>query len=433
MSTTTLQGLAPVKKVLPNGATVIVERTLTHPAVTVFLSLRAGSGYDPPDAVGLSNFVSRVIDRGTERRTADVFSEELDGRGVSLNTSVGRHLFTVSFTSLTEDFAAVLELAADVVRRPTFPQVEIDTRRREIVTAIRQDEDNPAVMAVESLFELLYPDGHPYGRRSKGTIAGVERITRDALLGFHRGYFSPAGMIAVVVGDVAVDDAIDTVTSAFGDWVGQPHHFSIPTPPARPTHRQQLFIPMPGKAQADIAYGFTAVARRDPDYYPLLAMNNVLGQYGLGGRLGDSIRERQGMAYYAFSSFEGNIAEGPLVIRAGVAPENVERTVASIDEEVRQITSEGVTPQELDDAKRYLIGSMPRNLETNGGIASFLQSAEFFGLGLDFDRRLPALLERVTLEQVHAATRRVLDPDRAAVVIAGPSPAAAASGGQPAA
>ena len=179
-------------------------------------------------------------------------------------------------------------------------------------------------------------------------------------------------------------------------------------------------MPMMNKAQADVAYGLATVTRRDPDYYAVTLMNNVLGQYGLGGRLGDSIRERQGMAYYAFSSFDGNVAEGPLVIRAGVAPENVDRTIASIDEEVRAIARDGVTAAELGDAKRYLIGSMPRNLETNSGIASFLHTAEFFALGLDYDRRVPALLDAVTLDEVHAATRRVLDPDRASVVIAGP-------------
>jgi zinc protease len=179
-------------------------------------------------------------------------------------------------------------------------------------------------------------------------------------------------------------------------------------------------VPMAGKAQADVAYGFVSVARTDSDYHALLLMNNVLGQYGLGGRLGDSIRERQGMAYYAFSSFDPNVAEGPLMIRAGVAPANVDRTLASIDEEVRLILRSGVSVSELADAKRYLIGSMPRNLETNSGIASFLHSAEFFDLGLDYDRRVPGLLQAVTLDQVHAATRRVLDPDRPAVAIAGP-------------
>jgi zinc protease len=149
-------------------------------------------------------------------------------------------------------------------------------------------------------------------------------------------------------------------------------------------------------------------------------MNNAFGQYAIGGRLGDSIRERQGMAYYVSSSLDANIGEGPLVIRAGVSPANVDRAVDSIDEEVARLVNEGLTPQELDESRRYLIGSIPRALETNAAIANFLQTEEFFGLGLDYDVRLPSLLSAVTLEDANAAARRALDPEHATLVIAGP-------------
>jgi zinc protease len=425
MNTVVHAGLSPVRHQLTNGAVVLAQQTATHPAVTVFLSLHAGSLYDPIDRAGLAHFVSRVIDRGTQRRTADALAEELDGRGVTLNTSVARHLFTVSFTCLAEDLDALLDLAADVICRPTFPEAEIATRRGEVITAIRQDDDNPASVATETFFERLYGAEHPYGRRTKGTIEIVERLDRDALVGFHAARFAPGGLMAVLVGDVEPARAIASTAQAFGDWNAPPAPTITPPPAPRATHREQDFVRMPGKSQADIAYGFVGVARLDPDYYATVLLNNVLGQYGLGGRLGDSIRERQGMAYYAFSSFEGNVAEGPLLVRAGVAPENVDRTIASIDAEISRMVAEGVTSAELEDSQRYLIGSMPRMLETNGGIASFLQSVEFFGLGLDFDRRLPGLLDGVTVADVNRAARRLLDPARATIVVAGPpSPAA---------
>ena len=120
------------------------------------------------------------------------------------------------------------------------------------------------------------------------------------------------------------------------------------------------------------------------------------------------------------SALDANIATGPLLIRAGVSPANVDRAVASIDEEIARLVREGLTAQELDESRRYLIGSIPSALETNAAIANFLQVGEFFGLGLDYDARLPGLLTAVTLEDVHAAARRVLDPERATVVIAGP-------------
>jgi zinc protease len=177
---------------------------------------------------------------------------------------------------------------------------------------------------------------------------------------------------------------------------------------------------MMNKSQADVAYGFVAITRSDPAYYAFWLMNVAFGQYAIGGRLGDSIRERQGMAYYVSSTLDANIAPGPLTIRAGVSPKNVDRAVASIDEEIVRLIRDGLTAQELDESRRYLIGSIPRALETNGAIADFLQTEEMFGLGLDYDERLPALLQAVTMDDVNAAARRALDPARATVVIAGP-------------
>lgn len=177
---------------------------------------------------------------------------------------------------------------------------------------------------------------------------------------------------------------------------------------------------MMNKSQTDIAYGFVTIARRDSSYDAFWLMNNILGQYSLGGRLGDSIREQQGMAYYVFSSLDANLMPGPLSIRAGVSPANVSKAVASIDTELRALVDGGPTEQELQESKQYLIGSMPRALETNIGIATYLQTVEFFGLGLDYDVRMPDLLRAVTREQVHDAARRAIDPDNATVVVAGP-------------
>ena len=149
-------------------------------------------------------------------------------------------------------------------------------------------------------------------------------------------------------------------------------------------------------------------------------MNNILGQFGLGGRLADNIRERQGMAYCAFSTLDPAPLDAPLLIRAGVDPANVERALAAIDHEVRTLAGNGPTATELDESRAYLIGSIPRMLETNQSIATFLQMCEDYGLGLDFDQHLPRLLKAVTLDQVRAAAAEVLDPDRAAIAIAGP-------------
>jgi zinc protease len=413
-------GLAPTRTTLPNGVVVIAKETQRIPAVTISLAVKAGSICDPAGATGAVHLLSRVIDRGTATRTAEEIAEALDSRGTTLTIAVTRHTLSLVCTCLAEDFDPVFELLGDIVMSPSFPQPDLAVRKAEVVTAIRQDEDNPAIRAVESLMGLLYPDGHAYGRPVKGSVDIVENLTRDHLVRLHAERFAPDELAAVIVGDVPVARITDVATRVFGDWrVPKPVSIALPlvTPAAR---RQRLVVPMMNKVQADVAYGFIAVARNDPAYYAAWLMNNVLGQYSMGGRLGDSIRERQGMAYYVFSNLDANVVAGPFTVRAGVSPGNVDRAVSSIDEEVGNVARAGVTVKELRDSQQYLIGSMPRALETNAGIANFLQNAEFFGLGLDYDLRLPDLLRSVTLDEVHAAAKRILDPDRATIVIAGP-------------
>ena len=420
MTTVAPKGLAASRHVLDNGAVVISKEAHTIPAVTIQVGVKAGSVYDSNALVGVSHLASRVLDRGTQQKTSEQIAEAMDERGVSLTVGANRHVMTVSCTCLSEDFEAMLELVGEVVMYPAFPEREIETRKGEVLNAIRQDEDNPAATAMQALFLMLYPDQHPYGRPSKGTAESVSRIGRQHLVDFHKARFAPSVTTAVIVGDVVQARADAAADRVFGSWrTHAPGDLTLPHPPERRT-RQERVIPMMNKAQADIGYGFTTIVRSDPRYYAFMLMNNALGQYGIGGRLGDSIRERQGMAYYVFSSFDANIVEGPLLVRAGVDPANVDRAIASIDEEMRRMATDGLTPEELADCKQYLIGSMPRLLETNGAIATFLHTAEFFGLGLDHDLRLPSLLDAVTLEDVNAAARQTLEADRAAIVVAGP-------------
>ena len=420
MTTVVQKGLAASRHVLANGLVVITKNAHTVPAVTIQVGVKSGSIYDSDAYLGLSHLTSRVLDRGTDDKSSEQIAEAMDERGVSLTVAANRHVMTVSCTCLSEDFEAMLELVGEIVTRPAFPDHEIQKRKGEVLNAIRQDEDSPAAMAMQTVFAMLYPNRHPYGRPAKGLADTVSRIARPHLVEFHESRFVPSATTLLVVGDVEQDRAAGAAERVFGSWRRNAAVGPLLTAPAPVQSRQERVLPMMNKAQADIAYGFTTIVRSDPSYYAYTVMNNALGQYGIGGRLGDNIRERQGMAYYVFSSFDANVVEGPLIVRAGVNPANVERTVAAIDNEIRRMAEDGVTPDELADCKQFLIGSIPRLLETNSAIATFLHTAEFFGLGLDHDVRLPALLDAVTLEDVAAAARRTLDVNRASVVIAGP-------------
>jgi zinc protease len=222
------------------------------------------------------------------------------------------------------------------------------------------------------------------------------------------------------VGDVEPERALALAAAELEDWGGLPAEH-VPVPPPLAPGRRITRVLMHGKAQADIAYGFNTIRRLDPRYYAYWMINNVLGQFGLGGRLADNIRERQGMAYYVYSTLDASVGEGPLLIRAGVDPVNVERTIAAIDQEVRALGADGPTPAEMSESCEYLVGSIPRLLETNHTIAAFLQSAEQYGLGLDYDRRLPDLLRAVSVEELRAAAAEALNPDVASIAVAGPA------------
>jgi zinc protease len=413
-------GLNPTRTTLANGVSVIAKETRRTPAATILVSVRAGSVCDPDEQPGAMHLMSRVIDRGTTTRSASDIAEDLDNRGISLTTSVTRHLFSIGCTCLADDFEDVCDLLGDIVRSSTFPDDQLEKRRVEVITRLREDEDNPAIRAVEGLMALLYGADHPYGRWARGTPTSVERIPREILRGLHATRLAPSQTMVIVVGDVEPSQVADVAGTVFGSW-------SVPVPAPvivprarRASERRRVVIPMMNKAQAEIAYGFTALTRSDPRYHALVLANNVLGQYALGGRLGDRIREREGMAYHVSSSFDGNVAEGPLVVRAGVNAANVDRALQSIDVEIAAAGSGGISAAELADSRNYLLGSMPRALETNAGIAQFLEAVEFFDLGLDYDVRLPELLNAVTLDAAQSAAREFLNPDRASIVIAGP-------------
>lgn len=411
--------LAVVRRVLPNGLTIVAARNRLIPAVSIAVGVDAGAAADPADAPGTAALTSRVLDKGTTRYDADAIADELESRGASLSVAAGRRQIVVSATCLVDDIATVLAVTGEVTRRPTFPVAEVATRRAELVTAIQEAADDPGAVAVDALHARLYPPGHPHARPVRGTQAAVERLTAADLAAFHGRYFVPGAAVVVAVGDLAAEALVEWIAADLADWTGLAT--PVPVAPAPPPSERSLVVKaMPDKTQADVAYGVVGLARRDPDYYAALVMNNALGQYALGGRLGDSIRERQGMAYYVYSHMDAGLDAGPLMVRAGVSADNVERTIASIDAEINAVLTEGFTRAEVDDAKRYLIGSLPRQLETNAGIAGFLLSAELHGLGVDHAVSLPERIAEVTHDDVARVTHRLLDPTKAVVVVAGP-------------
>ena len=176
-----------------------------------------------------------------------------------------------------------------------------------------------------------------------------------------------------------------------------------------------------GKTQSDIIWAVPGLARSDPQYYAAMLGNLVLGQLGLMGRLGENVRDKQGLAYYATSRLDADLSAGPWLVAAGVNPANIDRALGGIHEEIDHLLAEGVTEEERSDAVAYLTGSLAIGLEANSGIAGTLIGIERYGLGLDYVQRYPSIIGAITLDEIKAAVRQHLDTSRYVVGIAGPA------------
>jgi zinc protease len=228
-------------------------------------------------------------------------------------------------------------------------------------------------------------------------------------------------MVVAVVGGIEPQAAVEMVAQALGDWKNPLQPEPPPLPDALPlqtTTRRKVDIP--GKSQADIVLGAAGPKRRSPDWLAASLGNSVLGQFGMMGRIGELVREQEGLAYYAMSSLSGGLGPGPWEISAGVDPENIERAIVLMLQEITRFVAEPVTEEELADCQANFIGRLPLQLESNNGVANALLNLERYGLELDYYRRYANLVQAITPARVLEAARRYLDPNRLGIAVAGP-------------
>ncbi|MDP9372259.1 MAG: insulinase family protein, partial [Chloroflexota bacterium] len=355
---------------LPNGIVMLGSERPESPSVVLRARLRAGALYDTEATEGLARLTAAMLQRGTARYSFSELNELTDALGASISADAGRLTVDLTLRCLVEDFDRMAGFLAEVLRRPTFPAEELEKVRGQTIAAILQGDQDTRTVAERGLRKLAYPEGHPYRRSVIGAHESVPAIDRAALADFHRRHYRPDVLTLSVVGGVRFDDAVAAVEREFGDWraEGEAPPFEIP-PAAPPEETRREEWTLAGKTQSDIALGLPALSRTDPDYYALDMANLILGRLGLYGRLGKSVREEQGLAYYAYSALDGGLGPGAWGARAGVNPVNVERAIASTLAEVRRLRDEPVGEEDLADAQDYLTGSLPIALESPDGVA----------------------------------------------------------------
>lgn len=410
-----------VRTELRNGMVVLVKETPGTGLVAVHGYVKAGAMYDGTRS-GLARYVAAMLQRGTRRYSSQELAEHLDGLGASLVIRADMEVAGIGLRALAEDAAEALRLLGDVLIHPTFPSDEIEKARGELLTSVRIGMQETRLMAERAFRRLLFPESHPHRQVPDGDEVAIASLTRQDLETFHRDRYRPEATLLAVVGDIRPADVLATVDELFTPWPQRGGWALPPVPPVpRPAGRLRGEHRMQGKTQSDIVLGVPGVARADPAYYEMMMANLILGQLGMMGRLGDRVRERQGMAYYAFSDLRAGLLAGPWVVRAGVNPANEEAAVEGILGEIRRFQDDGPEDAELADARDFLIGSQAVRLETNPGIAQMLADIELFGLGLDYLERYPQLIRGIAREAVITAARR-FPRDSYCLAIAGPEP-----------
>ncbi len=407
------------REILPNGIIVLARENFTSKAVVISGTLNVGALEESETEQGMAALVAASLMRGTHARDFDQIHETLESLGASLSFGAGTHSTSFGGKALAEDLPILLELLCEALREPAFPADQVERLRGEVLTGLRIRQQDSRAVAGESFRKLVYPVNHPYYRGGAEELACIPTLTLDAMREFQRENYSPEGMVIVIVGAVKREDAIQLVREALGDWMKPPvPRLAIPPAPSLVETKQEVRA-LPGKTQTDILLGWPGPARMEPDFQAANIANNILGVFGMMGRLGKSVREEQGLAYYCGSRLSGGHGPGPWQVSAGVNPANVDRAVMSMIKEIERLLNEPIPPSELEDVKANFIGRLPLSLESNEGVAGSIMNIETYNLGLDYLRNYAEMIRAISMEEVQAAARKYMHPAAYALAIAG--------------
>jgi len=406
--------------VLPNEIVVLARSSFNSPSISIGGYVSAGALFESDEKLGLADFVASSLMRGTQTRTFDAIYNELESVGASLGFDSGVHTTSFGGRALVEDLPLLLSLLSESLQTPTFPIDEIEKLRAQMLTGLAMRAQDTSDMAAMAFDRMLF-DGHPYSRPSDGFVETIQSITRADMERFHRLYFGPKGMVISIVGAIEPKKAADVVARALGSWQ-VPGQVGAPAlPPHKPLKRTaRHHHTLAGKSQSDLVIGMVGPRRTDPEFFSASLGNSILGQFGMMGRIGEVVREKSGLAYYASSSLNAGTGPGTWEVSAGVNPKNLKKAIDLIEKELRRFIKNGVTKEELADSQANYVGRLPLSLESNSGVASAILNIERYELGFDYYQRYEGMVRAVTRADVLDTARKYIDPDRLVISTAGP-------------
>jgi len=407
------------RETLPNGIVLLVAERPAVPIVAVRVFTRAGAAFDPPDRAGLANLTGALLTRGTTKHTAQQIDSAVEFVGGRLEAGAGRDGLTASLGVLSRDLTLGLDLLAEVVLSPTFPEAELKRKASQIQAAIQRAEEEPGTVASRALSKLVFA-GHPYANPVEGTRDSVGRLTRDDVVRFYGERVRPDTTIIAVVGAVTVEQARREVTARFGGWA-RPTSPPADVPTAGGAASPRAEIITRDLTQSTLVFGRQTVNQTNPDYYPLSVASYILGG-GSASRLYARVREEGGLAYAVYSYVAPGKYGALLAVSAQTRTAEVKKVSGLIDTELGRMQREAVSDRELALAKDYLIGSFPLRLDTSSKVADFLVGVEEMRLGLDYADRYRTLIGRVTAADVQRVAAKYFDPATFDRVVVGQTP-----------
>ena len=406
------------RQTLANGLRVIVAPLSTLPVVSAMAVVEAGASCDPGGAEGLGDLVARGLIEGTERSDGEELASRLEKLGGWVDPAADWDYVSALVTVMPERTSAALDILAEVLTNPSFPDREMNRLKAERQAEILQQRAEPRGLADEMFSRFLYVSGSRYGEPEGGSASSVAGITREQVARFHQEWYRPGRTTIVIVGDVGVEEGIRIVEGTIGSWGG----VVPPVPRVDDRPRQQnravQLVAKRDAPQSEVRIGHVGVPRSHPDYFRLVVMNAILG--GLfSSRINLNLREKHGYTYGAFSQYDWRRHAGPFVVSTAVKSSVTADALREILREVEGMRNAEPTLDELSLVTSYLDGVFPIRYETTSAIAGALAGMVVYDLPDDYFDRYRAHIRAVTCADVLAAAREHLHPDRMQVTVVG--------------
>ena len=403
---------------LDNGMRVLHARHGRLPVVSAQVVIDAGAATEPADKGGLAHLTANALHAGTATHDGSRVAWELERLGVQLQTVADWDALQASITVPVDRIGDALGLLGDVVRNAAFPDAEVQRMREEQLAEILQRLKEPRALATDVAGRCVFAPDVPYARPLTGSTSSVSGLTAEDLRRFHRARFTPRNAALVVVGDIDAHDARELAARCFGAWQGARAEAPDFTVRPRAPERTIFVVDRPGAVQSELRVGHVGVPRQHEDYFALVVMNTIFGG-AFTSRLNMNLREKNGFTYGARSSYAFRRRPGPFLVQTAVGTDVTVRAVEEILAEAERLRDEGVLAEEVDNARDYLVGVMPLQMQTTDQLALALADLFVFDLPPDYFAQYRARIGAVSTDDVCRAAREHLRPRELAIVVVG--------------